>query len=479
MMSSAETSTRDLEPGQEKGNAGRDIEPAAALIVGGQLVDESGNPIQYRTCSWQKTAALLFSQYICLAILSFPWSFSVLGMVPGVLVTGAVAASVQYTSLVLWRFCLAHPHVRDASDIGATLFAEIFGEKWRRTAYNATSVSYVLYNTFIQGVHCLVMAKLLNTLSDGALCTVAFTAIAACIMFIVSLPRPLAHLSSLGTFSVVMMSVTVLLAVVFSAVQGTPRAYDPVTLGEPRVHILSPPGTNFVSGMAAFLNIKYTFVGQTTLPSFIAEMKEPKDFPKALWAVTIAEVIMYTLCGAVMYHFIGEQYMTAPAFGSLRSPYLKIAFAVAIPTVSYVGALYASISARFILFRLFAPSSRHRTHNTLLGWGIWVGLLITTWLAAFVLAEAIPFFSDMLALIGALFGGWFGFIFWAMAYLALNPTRTQRWGTPWRTFETLVNYTLIGLGVFTLVAGTYVSVQSIIVNSRSGQGSFSCASTGF
>lgn len=73
--------------------------------------------------------------------------------------------------------------------------------------------------------------------------------------------------------------------------------------------------------MSAFLNITYTFVGQITIPSvssilffkfmllnpsqFIAEMKEPKDFPKALWAVTIAQIIVFTLCGALMYHFIG------------------------------------------------------------------------------------------------------------------------------------------------------------------------------
>jgi hypothetical protein len=40
--------------------------------------------------------------------------------------------------------------------------------------------------------------------------------------------------------------------------------------------------------MSAFLNITYTFVGQITLPSFIAEMKNPKDFPKGAPALTFA-----------------------------------------------------------------------------------------------------------------------------------------------------------------------------------------------
>lgn len=63
---------------------------------------EADNAIQYRTCSWQKTAALLFSEYICLAIMSFPYSYSVLGLVPGLILTVVQAAFVLYTSLITW-----------------------------------------------------------------------------------------------------------------------------------------------------------------------------------------------------------------------------------------------------------------------------------------------------------------------------------------------------------------------------------------
>jgi hypothetical protein len=69
----------------------------------GKLVEmEANDAIKYRTCSWQKTAALLFSEYICLAIMSFPYSYSVLGLVPGLILTVVQAAFVLYTSLVVW-----------------------------------------------------------------------------------------------------------------------------------------------------------------------------------------------------------------------------------------------------------------------------------------------------------------------------------------------------------------------------------------
>lgn len=71
-------------------------------IIGKQMAMEADNAIKYRTCSWQKTAALLFSEYICLAIMSFPWSYSILGLVPGIILTVVVAALVLYTSLTTW-----------------------------------------------------------------------------------------------------------------------------------------------------------------------------------------------------------------------------------------------------------------------------------------------------------------------------------------------------------------------------------------
>ncbi|KAL4250609.1 amino acid/polyamine transporter 2 family protein, partial [Pleurotus pulmonarius] len=166
-------------------------------IFSKQRALETGHEIRYRSCSWQKTAALLFSEYICLAILSFPWSFSILGMAPGIIVTVAVAAVVQYTSLILWRFCLAHPEVRDVCDIGQILFG---GSKF---GYYFTGVMFILNNTFIQALHCIVGALLLNTLSGSAICTVAFSAITAITCCLVSLPRTLSQLSILGVFSAV------------------------------------------------------------------------------------------------------------------------------------------------------------------------------------------------------------------------------------------------------------------------------------
>ena len=119
---------------------------------------------------------------------------------------------------------------------------------------------------------------------------------------------------------------------------------------------------------------------------------------------------------------VGNQYMTAPAFGSLQPIYKKIAFSFAIPTIVYLGSLYSvrpllwhqlpakiehqlqqSVSARFVFFRIFR-NSHHRHSHTITAWSVWTAIVAVTWIFAFIIAEVIPFFNDLLSLMSSLFG---------------------------------------------------------------------------
>lgn len=283
-----------------------------------------------------------------------------------------------------------------------------------------------------------------------------------------------------------------MLATIFSGIEDHPLGYDPdpnsiiaatgLHGGAPIVTATPLDGVTFVAGFNAFLNISYTFIGQITIPSFMAEMKEPKDFPKALWAVTIAEVIVFTLVGAIIYAYTGNQYMTAPAFGSLgKKLYVDISFSFMIPTLIFLGVLYASVSGRFIVQRIFHNSRHHLTQHTVKGWGVWIAVLAATWVGAFIIAEVIPFFSDLLSLMSSLFDSFFGFIFWGVAYVRM---RRVDYGSGWMGKTSKVglvsNILIIMIGLLFLGAGTYTSVQSIVdgYNSGSFGGPFTCASNG-
>jgi amino acid transporter len=69
--------------------------------------------------------------------------------------------------------------------------------------------------------------------------------------------------------------------------------------------VWAPKGTTFVQGVSALLNIIYTFTGQALIPSFVGDMKNPEDFPKALYISMSVEVLLFTVCGAVVYKYAG------------------------------------------------------------------------------------------------------------------------------------------------------------------------------
>lgn len=436
---------------------------------------EQENGIKYRTCSWQKTAALVFSEYICLAILSFPWSYSVLGLIPGLILTFVTALSTLYTGITIWEFCLKNPNVRTVCDIGQHLF---WGKKW---AWWFTAACFLLNNTFIQALHVLVGSKYLNSISNHALCSVVFGVIAAIICFIFSIPRTFSGLSHLASFSAATMFIAVVLCMAFAGAQEHPAGFD----GTP-VHwnLIPVKGTNFAAGMSAFLNIVYTLVGQITYPSFIAEMEDPRDFKKVLYLVTVAEVVVFSLAGSIVYVYVGDAYMTAPAFGSLDNVYMKVAFSFAVPTIVFLGVLYSTVSSKFI-FQYFFDDTVHAKEHTAFGWAVWVLIVAGTWVIAFVIAEVIPFFSDLLSLMSSLFDTWFGFIFWGVAYFQM---RGQEQGAGWWKRQGIYGNIMIGLNILLIITGlvclgpgTYSAVQSIVTNYQTGSvsGVFSCANNGF
>jgi len=63
--------------------------------------------------------------------------------------------------------------------------------------------------------------------------------------------------------------------------------------------------------------------------------------------------------------------------------------------------------------------SRHKNEHTVLGWSTWAGILLATWIGAFVIAEVISFFLDLLSLIISLFDSFFSSIFWGIAYIRM------------------------------------------------------------
>jgi hypothetical protein len=109
--------------------------------------------------------------------------------------------------------------------------------------------------------------------------------------------------------------------------------------------------------------------------------------------------------------------------------------------------------------------------KSFVGVGSWLLITFTLWLIAFIIAESIPNFNDLLSLISALFASWFTYGISGIFWLYLNK---GLWFSNWRkTCLTIVNCIILGIGVAVMGMGLYASGKAI--HDSGGKGSWTCA----
>lgn len=65
----------------------------------------------------------------------------------------------------------------------------------------------------------------------------------------------------------------------------------------------------------------------------MAELEDPREFPKALALLQAVNISLYTIIALVVYRYAGDS-VASPALGSTGPFISKIAYGIALPTVA-------------------------------------------------------------------------------------------------------------------------------------------------
>jgi hypothetical protein len=192
--------------------------------------------------------------------------------------------------------------------------------------------------------------------------------------------------------------------------------------------------------------------------SFMDEMHTPKDYVKSIWALGLTEIVIYTLSGALIYAFVGQD-VQSPALLSAGPLVSRIAFGVALPVIFISGSINGTVVGRYIHGRIYARSIVQYI-NTKMGWITWVALIAVITLLAWIIAEAIPFFSDLLSISSSIFISGFTFYLPAMMWFIL--LCQGKWYAKENLLRSIINAIIFLMGMVILVAGTYASIADIV-----------------
>ncbi|CAK9780990.1 unnamed protein product [Cutaneotrichosporon oleaginosum] len=429
--------------------------------VFGEVGEEGPN---YRSVSWMGAAALMTKANVGLGVLSIPEVFKQVGLIPGLILILVIQGIATYADYVICTFKLNHLEVFGLADAGMVMFG--------RAGKEFLAITFCLYMIFVSGSAMIALSTALNAISMHGACTAIFVAVAAITGFIFSSIRTLGQIMWLGWVGCVSIVAALLILVIAVGTQGAPVDLPP---GESVVIKLFGTPT-FARAMSSIASLVFACGGAPTFFGMISEMRDPREYPKALFASQGFVTVLFCVIGAVTYAFCGD-YVASPALGSAGPLLKKVCYGIAIPALLLTLMIYCHTAAKYIMVRLLR-GTRHLTANTATHWTVWLSSVFGCIFIAYILASSIPVFGSLISFVGALFSPIMAMGPYSLMWLYDNYRDPMADGRFWkaRAGRTLRNKLLTGyhfliclVTIFLTVGGTYGSIVDLIDASKSAQ----------
>jgi len=423
---------------------------------------------KFNKLGWKKLTICLIVEAIALGSLSIPSAFATVGMVPGIFLSIVLGLVAIYTAHVVGQVKLKYPEINDYADAVKLI--------WGQFGYNLTAVMFILLLVLLVAGHTLTgTIAWVRIVDDTKVCALAWSAISAILLFALALPPSFAEFAILGYIDFVSIIVAIFVTIIATGVEAQAK---PGGIAGVEWSVWAPEGTTFYGAFLATTNIIFAYSFAVCQFSFMSEMHTPKDYVKSIWALGLIEMFIYTLTGALIYAFVGND-VSSPALLSASKDVSRIAFGIALPVIFISGSINSTVVGRYIIGRVF-PNSPIKYTNTKMGWIVWVALLAALTLFAWIVAEAIPFFNDLLGIISSLFISGFSFYFPALFWFQL--IKEGKWNATWKNIGlSITNALCLIIGVIVLICGTYASIKDIMVQYEEGnvRGSFTCDASAY
>jgi hypothetical protein len=370
-------------------------------------------------------------------------------MIAGVFLSIGIGLVAMYAAYNIGQIKLKYPQVSHYADVGLLLFGQGIGS----SVFVAAFVSLLV---FVVGSHCLTGAIAFKDIVETNICSTAFSAISAAILLLLAIPPSFADIAILGYIDFASIILAIGITVIATGVQDRGHLGD----REPYVAWSAWPkqGITFEEAIVSANSIVFAYSFGGCLPSFMDDMHTPSDYVKTLWWLGGSQIFIYTLTGSLIYLFVGQT-VQSPALLSAGPLISRIVFGIALPVIFISGSINTTVVCRYIHGKVFAKSSARHV-NTPKGWATWLGLVFTVTVLAWIIAEAIPVFSDILSISSSLFVS--GLSYYIPPVLWFVLLKQGKWYDRENWRAAVCNGVVFVIGIVILGCGTYASVAELV-----------------
>ncbi|WWC61558.1 uncharacterized protein I303_104142 [Kwoniella dejecticola CBS 10117] len=424
--------------------------------VWGEITDDGPN---YRSLSFWRAVVLETKSQLGLGVLGMPATFNTVGMIPGILICLSMASIVTWTAYCMGRFKRNHPEVYSVGDAGGVVFGRIGKELF--------GLAYLLQMVTGVGSTMLSVSISLNAISLNAICTVAFVVIGATVIASGAALKTLQNIGWLGWVGVTCIMVSVFTLSIGVGVTDRPSAAPQSGPWSKDTKLFGNP--TLTEAMNAVNIMLFAYAGIPNYLPLASEMRNMQDYGKTVLVSQTFVTVIYLVISGVVYHFVG-QYVSSPALGSAGPMMKRVCYGLAFLGLVVGGVLNLHLLAKYLFVRILGDTP-HLSRSTKIHNLTWYGLVGGCATVAFLIAEAIPVFSHLLSLTGALTCSVLCLQLQSFMWLYDNWTTEKRDNT-WKVMSAF-NIIINVLGWFIMGMGTYAAV--IEIKNGSTNKPFSCA----
>ena len=186
-----------------------------------------------------------------------------------------------------------------------------------------------------------------------------------------------------------------------SAVDITSITPDAAGNYPPIMHYNSLPPNGLIGSINGLLSGVLAFAGAQLFVEFMAEMRRPQDFIKAMWSAQFFIYTVYLVYGCFIYHFQG-QYSFNPSYQGVNSyAWRTVGNVITLLSALIAAGLYGNIGIKVFYNNILMDFFNVPSLLTMRGKIIYAVIVPIWWIIAFLIAAAIPDFFGFISVISA------------------------------------------------------------------------------
>ncbi|MCJ1333212.1 hypothetical protein MMC10_009906 [Thelotrema lepadinum] len=393
---------------------GTEINPTTPKVNAFEISDEEWTNASraFRTASAGACFYLITTDI--LGPFAVPFAIGTLGYGPGVALFTVFGFMAGYSGYLIWHVFLGV----DSHEFPARNYGDLAFRTWGRIARHSLNFLQAVALLLLLGQVVILFGQNISQMSQFRLCY------AVCPLLFVIAGFFLTQIRTLRNYGwVAQMAVWLNLLVIFitmGVMAHSPPNFPVAVLGSaggtvdpdsitpdddgnypPIIHSAGLPTTNLVGSINGLLSGVLAYAGAQLFVEFLAEMRRPRDFLKAMWGAQLFIYTVYVVYGCYVYYFQG-QYTYNPAFQGVSTyGWQTVGNTFTLIAGLIAAGLYGNIGIKVFYNNILVEWFHAPLLVTKPGKMFYAAIVPFWWSIAFIIAAAIPDYFGFVAVISA------------------------------------------------------------------------------